>query len=40
VVFEEDKACAWSIEPTSEDTIGEPFIVEYSTHVDAGVEVQ
>ena len=39
VVFEEDKAWAWNSEPASTNVIGETFIVEYSTHIDAGDEV-
>jgi hypothetical protein len=39
VVFEEDKAWAWSSEPAGKDNNGEPFIVEFFTHIDAGVEV-
>jgi hypothetical protein len=39
VVFEEDKAWAWSSELAGKDNTGEPFIFEFSTHIDAGVEV-
>jgi hypothetical protein len=39
VVFEEDKAWAWSSEPAGKDNTSEPFIDEFSTHIDAGVEV-
>jgi transposase InsO family protein len=39
VVFEEDKDWAWSSEPSGKENTGEPFIVEFSTHIDAGVEV-
>jgi hypothetical protein len=39
VVFEEDKAWAWSCKPAGKNNTGEPFIVEFSTHIDAGVDV-
>jgi hypothetical protein len=39
VVFEEDKAWAWSSEPAGKDNTSEPFIVDFSTHIDACVEL-
>jgi transposase InsO family protein len=39
VVFEEEKAWRWDNEPDGANANNEPFVVEFSTHLDAGVEV-
>jgi hypothetical protein len=39
VVFEEERAWAWGNEPVGGNATSEPFVVEFSTHLDAGVEV-